>query len=70
MKVHKMGQFNFIKHFNFTINFGRDKKIEVASGKQSEGVIILSSPLETKAVDLSRSSINKRTKPLKSPKTT
>lgn len=61
-------QFNFIKHLNLTLNFGRDKKIEVASGKQSEGVIILSSPLETKAVDLSRNSTYKRAKRLKSPK--
>jgi len=55
---------------NLTIHFGGDKKIEVASGKQSEGVIVLSSSLETKAIDLSKSSINKRAKLLKSPKKT
>lgn len=61
-----MLQLNFIKNLHFNINFGRDKKIEIASGKQSEGVFVLSSPLETKAVDLSKNSIYKQTKRLKS----
>lgn len=60
-----MIHFNLIKHLNLTLNFGRDKKIEIAGGKHSEGVIVLSSPLETKAVDLSRNSTLKRTKRIK-----
>lgn len=57
-----MPEFNFIKTLNLIIRFGGDKKIEVASGRQSEGVIVLSSPLETKAVDLSKNLINRRPK--------
>lgn len=62
-----MPEFNFIKNFTL-INFGGNKKIEVASGEQSEGVIVLSSSLESKALDLSRNSTYKRAKRLKSPK--
>lgn len=62
-----MPEFNFIKNLHLTlIKFGGDKKIEVASGKQSEGVVIFSGQLETKAVDLSRNSNNRRLKQLKS----
>lgn len=58
-----MVQFNLIK--NLTINFGGAKKIEVASGKHSEGVIVLSSPLETKAIDLSKNNQRSQLKSLK-----
>jgi hypothetical protein len=46
---------NFIK-VTIINKFGGDKKIDVASGKQSKGVIVLSSPLDAKAIDLSRNS--------------
>lgn len=35
---------------------GGDKKIELASGKESEGVLVLSSQLRKKAIDLSKTS--------------
>lgn len=58
---------NFIK-VTIINKFGGDKKIEVARGKQSEGVIVLSSQLETKAIDLSSDSTNRRPKQFKSTK--
>ena len=62
-----MPEFNFIKNFHLIlIKFGGDKRIEVASGKQSEGVVVLSGQLETKAVDLSRNSNDRQPKQLKS----
>lgn len=59
-----MFEFSLIK--NLTIHFGGGKKIEVARGKQSNGIITLSSPLQTKAIDLSKNSTNQRDKSLKS----
>lgn len=59
VKTPKMPPLDFIKNlilFPVTINFniGRDKKIEVKSGKN--GINVLSSPLDTKAIDLSKNS--------------
>lgn len=49
-----MLEFNFIKNLHLTlIKFGGDKKIEVASGDQSKGVLVLPSTLATDAINLS-----------------
>lgn len=55
---------NFIK-VTIINKFGGDKRIEVASGEQSEGVVVVSSPLEAKAIDLSTKLTNKQPKQLK-----
>ncbi|MBI2039911.1 hypothetical protein HYT18_02465 [Candidatus Microgenomates bacterium] len=61
-----MSEFNFIKNFHLTlIKFGGDKKIEIASGEDSKGVVVISSSLETKAVDLSRTSDKSQSRQLK-----
>lgn len=52
--------------------FGGDKKIEVARGRQSEGVLVLSSHLSPKAIDLSTNSteqISKLKRSTKKPRT-
>lgn len=48
-----MFKVSLIEKLNITLNFGGDKKIEVGSGQESKGVLVLTSPLASKAIDLS-----------------
>lgn len=47
-----MFKVNLIEKINITLNFGGDKKIEVGSGNDSKGVLVVSSPLSSKAINL------------------
>jgi hypothetical protein len=60
-------EINLIKNLNLTLFkiSGGSKKIEVAGGKQSEGVLALSSLLEPKAVGVVRNSVPKQSRQAK-----
>ncbi len=62
-----MAEFNLIKNFTL-FNFGGNKKIEVASGEESKGVIVLSSQLGADAIKQSSKLAGRPSKKLKSPK--
>lgn len=63
-RKNNMAEFNLIKNFTL-FNFGGDKKIEVASGKDSEGVMILSSKLDANAIKQSNNLTNRLRKKIK-----
>ena len=47
-----MFKVNLIEKLNITLNFGGDKKIEVGSGKESKAILVIGSPLSSKAINL------------------